>query len=108
MDVDPQLSQSPLGFELGIGLREDILPTPRPQHHHYSHDQPSIAAGFAAALAYHIVTALIIQIQFSSMLALKRIQPEYRRDTRYYIAYLFIVNYIRFELEKKSYCFFDR
>jgi len=54
------------------------------------------------------VTALLIQIQFSSMLTLKRIQPEYRRDTCYYIAYLFIVNYITFELKKKSFCFFDR
>jgi len=34
------------------------------------------------------------------MLELKRIRPEYRRDMRYYIAYLFIVNYITFELGK--------
>lgn len=34
------------------------------------------------------------------MLAFKRIQPEYRRDTYYYIAYVFIVNYIAFELGK--------
>ena len=54
------------------------------------------------------MTALIIQIQFSSMLTLKRIQPEFRRDTCYYIAYLFIVNYITFELKKKTFCLFDR
>jgi len=84
-----------------------VPPVPRPQHHHYSHDQLSIAAAYSAASS-HIVTALIIQIQISSLLTLTRIQPEYRRDMRYYIAYLFIVNYITFELKKKTFCLFDR
>jgi hypothetical protein len=46
------------------------------------------------------VTAIVIPYSVLGMLSPKRFQPEYRRDSGYYIAYLFIVNYITFELGK--------